>query len=181
MSLDEQTTGAFLLELYRQTEGNMEAQVSMHQVAEALGHEKDAAAALAQGLMMEELVELRTLAGGISLTENGLAELRNRGLVAAGGPQEVSRLSGEAVLNEEDRTVLENVTADIRAAVAEAEATFDDLEAMVVDIKTIEVQLLSKVAKTAVIAAVLRSLQSSFRRLGKEKIWQKIEELLAKV
>ncbi len=181
MSLDEETAGAFLYELYQQTEGDLEGQLSMHTVGEALGLDKDAAGALAQDLMMAELVELRTLAGGISLTEKGLAALRDKGMVAAGGPGEVEKLSGEEVLNEYDRGILDMVIAEIRTTVAEVEMGFEDLEAMVIDIKTIEVQLLSKAAKVAVIAAVLRSLQSSFSRLRQEKLAQKIENLLAEV
>lgn len=181
MSQDDETAGAFLYQLYQATSGNMEAQASTQAVGEALGLDKDGAGALAQALMMEELVELRTLAGGISLTDRGLAKLRDKGMVAAGSEEEAPKLSGEAVLTESDRLLLEKAMADIRMAVTEVEAGFEELETMIVDVKTIEVQLLSPHAKTAVIAAVLVSLQSGFSRLQRKDVSLRLRELLAEV
>ncbi len=65
----------YLEELYRQTGGDVEVQVSMYDVGAAIGLDKTEAGSLAEQLMVQGQTELRTLAGGISITPEGLAVL----------------------------------------------------------------------------------------------------------
>lgn len=161
----------FLHELYKQTDGDIESQASMHQVGALIGLEKTAAAALAEDLMVSDLVELKTLAGEIGITQAGLDLLAQSGRIQQAQAQgQGQRLSGEKVLTDEDRSIIQNIVGDIQQAVATTHLDYPRLEEMVVDLKTIEVQLLSVRPKTAIIRAVLSSLSSSLETMHQGEI-----------
>ena len=65
----------YLYELYTISEGDTNSEVSMYDVGAALGLEKADAGTIAEELMVEGWVELKTLAGGISITAEGLKAL----------------------------------------------------------------------------------------------------------
>ncbi|MEE4136198.1 MAG: hypothetical protein V2I32_08975 [Desulforhopalus sp.] len=159
MTSDELTKRNFLDEVYRQTDGDPSAQVSMYEAGAAIGLEKSGAGLLAEGLMVEGLVELRTLAGGISITDEGMACLgySARGSSASTEPQ----LSTGELLTQEDRDLLAKLNVAIHAAVSSRQLDYALIEELVIDLKTIEVQLLSPRAKTMIIREVLRSLQTA--------------------
>ncbi len=159
MTSDELTKRNFLDIVYRQTDGDPSAQVSMYEAGAALGLEKSGAGLLAEGLMVEGLVELRTLSGGISITNEGMACLgySARGSSVTAEPQ----LGTGELLTQEDRDLLAKLNAEIQAAVSSRQLDYAVVEELVIDLKTIEVQLLSPRAKTMIIREVLRSLQTS--------------------
>jgi hypothetical protein len=159
MTSDELTKRNFLDIVYRQTDGDPSAQVSMYEAGAALGLEKSGAGLLAEGLMVEGLVELRTLSGGISITNEGMACLgySARGSSVTAEPQ----LGTGELLTQEDRDLLAKLNAEIQAAVSSRQLDYALVEELVIDLKTIEVQLLSPRAKTMIIREVLRSLQTS--------------------
>ena len=65
------TTRQFL-DLIRQKAGeNLDLQVSMYEIGEALGLDRQQSAATAEDLMAEGIVEIRTLAGGIGFSPEG--------------------------------------------------------------------------------------------------------------
>lgn len=155
----------FLLELFRQTEGDVENTVSMHDVGLAMGLEKNDSGSLAEELIMDDLVELKTLAGGIGITGKGIDLLVKEGVVQASSGNAM-RLSGKAVLEQEDREIINKIVKEIQAAVSSKEADFEATEQIVIDIKTIEVQLLSSSPKADIVLAVLRSLQGCLKSIG---------------
>lgn len=159
MTSDDLTKKNFLDEVYRQTDGDPSAQVSMYEAGAAIGLEKSGAGLLAEGLMVEGLVELRTLSGGISITDEGMACLgySARGWSDRAEPQ----LGSGELLTQADRDLLEKFTAEIKAAVSNRQLDYPQVEELVIDLKTIEVQLLSPRAKTMIIREVLRSLQTA--------------------
>ena len=159
MTSDELTKRNFLDIVYRQTDGDPSAQVSMYEAGAALGLEKSGAGLLAEGLMVEGLVELRTLSGGISITNEGMACLgySARGSSVTAEPQ----LGTGELLTQEDRDLLAKLNAEIQAAVSSRQLDYALVEELVIDLKTIEVQLLSPRAKTMIIREVLRSLQTA--------------------
>lgn len=169
MDADKDSITTFLLELYRQTEGDPEKQASMQSVGEAVGHDKTEATALAEELMINELVELKTLAGGIGITEAGLAVLAENGMIS-GKTEKTLSLSGEKVLTGEDRAVLDELLAELRKAVAAGSSDYADLEEAVMDIKTLEVQLLSPRPKAAVAIGVMDSLGIFLKKISREDI-----------
>lgn len=152
---------AFLYELYTRTEGNPEAQVSMYEVGQALGLEKDEAGTLAESLYIQGLAELKTLSGGIGITREGLAALEiNIDL----GPDPSLSLGTGRVL--EGRTALDTILQEIKKTLEAARMSYPQLEEILMDIKTIEVQMLSPAPKTAVIREVLKSIHANFESSG---------------
>ena len=87
-----ETGQRFLIQLFEQTGGDPSVQVSMYQIGELLGLEREAASKVAQDLIASELVEIRTLSGGIAIT--------------AGGSEMVQEVIGPAVSDEGDFTKL---------------------------------------------------------------------------
>lgn len=170
MDMNNSEAMDFLVELYNRTEGSEENQVSMHDVGAALGMDKSQAGALGEELIVEGLADLRTLAGGIAITSQGLEMLQKAGLITAVIAKSDFQLSGGPVLQEADHEEIEKILEKIRQAVSQQTAAFEVLEEIVIDLKTIEVQLLSPKPKTAVVCQVFSSLQSSLKELGLDEL-----------
>lgn len=166
----------FLYELHRQTDGNIENQASMHEVGANIGLEKTAAAALAEELILNDLVELKTLAGEIGITPAGLDLLAQSGRIQQTHGQ-VQRLSGEEVLTNEDREIIHNIIGEVQKAIATSNLDYPRLEEMVVDLKTLEVQLLSMRPKTTIVRAILASLGISLETLHQSEILAKYGDI----
>lgn len=178
MSNDSQPISRSLLrELYQHTQGDLQQTVSMYDLGASLGLAKAAAGAAAEELMVEGLVELRTLAGGISITAEGLAAL---GIARPEDDARESpgrRLGAGPLLDNGDREVLTQLLAVLRRAPVRG-TSLGQLEEMLVDLKTLEVQLLSPAAKTAIVREVLRSLHAAFEKCDDQAMAKEIHGLL---
>lgn len=161
MDSNDTTNTTYLAELYRQTEGSIDAQVSMLDVGSAVGFEEAEARATAENLMILGLAELKTLSGGIGITNQGMEEL---GIAPApavdSGSDDNLRLGQEVVLDDAGRQVVETVLAELKNELARTKSDYPLLEEGIIDIKTIEVQLLSPNPKVATIREILRSLHA---------------------
>ncbi len=163
MNTAAERSNDFLLELYNQTEGDTEKQVSMHDIGEVIGLEKTEASMLAEDLIMDQLVELKTLSGGIGITAKGLDALQKTGVVqgaSAGGYQ----LSRESKATAEDKDAVNALIKEIQTSKQLAGSPYENLEELIIDVKTLEVHLLSPNPKTAVIRELLRSLNECLRK-----------------
>lgn len=176
MDVQAERGNDFLYELYRQVDDQETPQVSMHSVGASIGLDKTEAIALAEELMINDLVELKTLAGEIGITPAGLAILQEHGLIAEGKAKSY-KLSGEPVLTDDDQKVIREVLSIIQLALAHGASEYEQLEEAVIDIKTIEVQLLSPQPKTAIVVAVLSSLKKSFQKANREKIFAEFDSV----
>ena len=180
--MDEKTgkVNDFLHELFQQVGSKEIPQISMYDVGANIGLDKDKAAALAEELMIDDLVELKTLAGEIGITEAGLELLQRNGLIA-GRVTTSHTLSGEVVLTEGDRQVIEEILAAIRQALTQNSTDYEVIEEAIIDMKTIEVQLLSPQPKTAVVLAVFSSLKNLLRRINGEEIITEFDAVFARL
>ena len=66
----------FLGELFDQTKGDSQVQISMYDIGTTMGMDKNTAKQVAEELIGLGMVEIRTLSGGISITEAGIEEVR---------------------------------------------------------------------------------------------------------
>lgn len=169
MDMNDAEVRDYLLEVYNQTQGDQEKQVAMQDVGLALGMDKDQAGALGQDLVVEGLVDLKTLAGGISLTSQGLEMLQKGGYITV-SVKDSFQISGGPVINEADRQSIEKIVEKIKQAVSQKSAPFEDLEEIVVDLKTLEVYLLSPKPKTSIVRAIFNSLHDSLKRLDLNEV-----------
>lgn len=159
MDVDSPKVQAYLYQLNQMAGSDPEVQVSMHEVGDALGIENEQASQLAEVLFIGGHAELKTLSGGIGITQMGMKALGVS--PAPGAVTGLPQLSGEPVLTKEDmeqtHALLESIKADMGSQIED----YQVLETTVMDIKTIEVQMLSPAPKTAVVKAVLRSIVHS--------------------
>ncbi|MDK9705716.1 MAG: hypothetical protein OEL83_01590 [Desulforhopalus sp.] len=176
MGLENHNTKLFLEFLHQMTSGNTETQVSMYEVGTAMGLAKVEAGALAEELMVAGLVELRTLAGGISITHEGMETL-GVSQPAAYSANIGQQLSKDSIASTTDCQLLKHLLDDIKANLYEMKPEYQQLEEIIIDIKTIEVQLLSPRPKNAVFRELLRSLHASFVTLGNAAMAANLETL----
>jgi len=167
---------AYLYELYTRTGGDPDAQVSMYDVGEALGMEKSDAASMAESLYIENFAELKTLSGGIGITREGLNILEIKILSA---PGEALSLGNDPVLMDDGRNALYKILLEIKKVVSDARMSFPQIEEIIMDIKTIEVQMLSSRPKTAIIREVLRSIHMNLEAQGPKDLTEKLKTLVS--
>jgi len=162
--MDNETQKAFLLELYRRTRADTGAQQSMYAVGATIGLDKPEAKRTAEDLIGMGLVEIRTLSGGVGITEEGITAARPED---AGYTDDYRFSLGNApIIDDRDRQAVISFTGVLRQRIEKTNRSYADLEEMVIDIKTLEVHLLSSRPKTAVVRELLRSLQSAFEKTG---------------
>lgn len=167
----------YLHELYTKSEGDTNSEVSMYDVGAALGLEKSDAGTIAEDLMVEGWVELKTLAGGISITSEGLNAL-NVEDPSSGRNSSIIRLDSDLVLGDQSRSAVAVIVEEIKNELTGSSAGYLQLEEIIIDIKTIEIQMLSPKPKTSVIREVLRSLETSLLAIGSEEISRDIHAMI---
>ena len=167
----------FLCRVFQAANGNPDVQVDMYAVGEEEGLERDAARRLAETLIGWELVEIRTLAGGISMTSSGLAFLDEAGIVAA--PEPVGEALGQGpVLDSTDLQRIQRLSADLKARAGERSWHFSALDEFMADLRTLEAQLASPKPKTAVIRACLQSIADNLTEAGSRENLTRVRRLL---
>lgn len=155
MDITDPNLKAYLSQLNDMTGGDPDAQVSMHDVGQVLGIEKDEAGQMAEALFIGGHAELKTLSGGIGITAMGLKAL---GIAPASPSGGILALSREKVMTETDIEVLDILLREIKSGVGDGKTDYSVLETIVTDIKTIEVQMLSPAPKTAVVRELIKSV-----------------------
>ena len=165
---------SYLFQLYSMAKGDPQVMVSMYEVGEALGLERAEAGSLAEALFIEGVAELKTLSGGIGITRKGLKALdikidytKDSELQLGNGP----------VLEAPGKESLEKILKEIKGFVEGAGKPYVQLEEMVMDLKTIEVQMLSPHPKTGILCEILKSIAQGIPE--KEDLRAKIDALIA--
>jgi hypothetical protein len=167
---------SYLEELCRMTGGDPTVQASMHDVGAAIGLDREAAGRLAEELIAQGYLEIRTLSGGIGITQLGI-ESGKAGAETTDSADR--RLGGATILDEKDRTAVEAALEAIKNAVGKSDVPYPQMETVVVDIKTIEIQMLSPQPKTAVVREVFLSLQQTLAAMNMTDQASAIEKMLA--
>lgn len=136
----------------------------MYDIGVVLGLEKSNAGAIAEELIVDGYAELVSLSGGISITSEGLKELN---ITPVGSSEtNVWTLSDDRILSDKGREAVEDMLVKIKECVTGKDSTYQNIEEIVIDIKTAEIQLLSQKIKTGIIREVLKSLKESMSITG---------------
>ncbi len=177
MHLDDLSNKSFLEELYRQTKGDLQSQASMYEVGASMGLAKGEAGSLAEELMVAGLVELRTLSGSVSITREGLSSL---GIAAPAAPAEGvnQKFSDGPAANKADREILSRLIDTMKTCLSEMKMEYTRLEEIIIDLKTLEVQLMSPAPKVAVCRELLRSLHTSFQVIDNKTVTSQLAPLI---
>lgn len=133
---------------------------------------------VAQDLIGSELIEIRTLGGGISISEEGLAQIRD--LIAEKEPADSlpASLPDDAVLNAAASRSIEEVSNLLKAQVGQLGLDYDGLTELTADLKSMDAQLASSRPKTAVVRECLRSIRDNLQRVGENQQLSIIRRLL---
>jgi len=163
----------FLIKLYELTQGNPSSQVSMY----AIGLERDAALKTAEVLFGFGLAEIKTLAGGIGITEDGLSEAMKsdayREIAGAVG----FRLGDATIIDDAGQESVEQVISGIKSKAGSLGLDYDTLEELLADLKTIDVQLTSSRPKTKIIRQCFQSIIDVLQKVDADELVNKVKEL----
>lgn len=168
MSFDDSSRQIFLQELYNRAGGDFDVQVSMYDIGTDLGLAKEEVATLAQDLFIEELAEMKTLSGGMGITHKGLKTLGIK-ISSKNGVQSF-RLGGDPVLDDQNQKEVLDLLGKIRAGLDGKALYFELMEEIVIDLKTIEVQMLSPHPKTLIIKETLKSINQNLKGIDPQDL-----------
>ena len=175
MDMMDSQAERYLEELFKQTEGKVDSKASMFDIGALMGLERDAARRMAEDLIAEGLVEIKTLSGAIGITPQGIELAESLG--CAKGGADLS-LGNALILEKPGRRALDTVLTAIKAHLSKTPTDFEQLEEIVIDIKTIDVQLLSARPKTAVIRAILGSMKEALQAAGAASLAADLKKII---
>jgi hypothetical protein len=161
----------FLIQLFEQTGGDSSAQVSMYDIGEGVGLE-------AETLIGLQLVEIRTLSGGIGISTEGASEVSRLtgGVSPAGGSP--GKLTDQPVMDPISTRGVEQAAGELKSLAGNLGLDFDGLSELMADLKTIDAQLGSSRPKTGIIRECLRSIKAVLEGIGNGDSLVKIRALL---
>jgi hypothetical protein len=168
----------FLLELFEQTKGSSAAQVSMFTVGAALNMDKNASKRSAETLMSWDLIEIRTLSGGIAITAEGVEEARKLGAGAGSDSAGGITLGNAPVADEAVKAGIEKIVTLLKHQAGNLGLNFDDLSELLADLRTIDAQLTSPKPKTAILRESFRSLKNILEKSGAKESLAQVKGLL---
>jgi len=168
----------FLIQLFEQTKSDGSIQVSMYYIGELLGMDRDTASTVAQELMGLQLVEIRTLSGGIGISADGSAWVQNLMGPLAPDNSGYTKLGDEPVLNSGGQQAIGQVVSELKNRIGSLGLDFDTLSELMADLKTIEAQLDSSRPKTAIIRECLRSVLGVMENAKDSRIPGRIRKLM---
>ncbi len=175
--LDEHSR-QFLIQLFEQTNGDPSAQASMYEIGASLGMDRDTSCRVAETLIGLQLVEIRTLSGGIGISSDGADEIKGLigGTPSAG--KSPGKLSDHPLMDQIGCQAVQQVAEEIKRMAGSLGLDFDGLSTLMADLKTIDAQLGSSRPKTAITRECLRSLEETLAGSAESEILLKIRKLL---
>lgn len=168
----------FLSKIFEQTNGDVAMQVSMYDIGDLLGMDRDTASAVAQELMGRQLAEIRTLSGGIGISADGSARVREIMGPTASDSSESASLGNTSVLNSGGRQTVDRIVVELKNQTGSLGLDFDTLSELMADLKTIEAQLDSTRPKTAIIRACLGSVLDVIEKTNDSLMAGRIRKLV---
>jgi hypothetical protein len=158
----------FLENLYTRTGDDADAQISMYDLGTAMGLDREESRITAEDLMAEGLLEIRTLAGGVALSEAGRAFCGGNDAGEAGAQDD--RLGEDSPMDSRQYELVEQTLTQFKAEIPTLNLPYDAMAEMIADVRTIEAQLTSPRAKTAVVRVCLGSLRDRASSVWRERL-----------
>ena len=89
-----------------------------------------------------------------------------------------AQLSNQPIMNQIACQAVQQVADDMKSRAGRLDLDFEDLSALIADLKTIDAQLDSSIPKTAIIRECLRSLKEILEGSAESEILVKVKGLL---
>jgi hypothetical protein len=161
-----QSEREFLLQLYQETNGDQSRQIESAVIGTSLGLDRLSSRKISEELMGHGFVAVKTLSGGIGITTEGLAEAMRLG----SGAQTAQPILGKApVIDVEECKKVGKALSDIKNCIDQSRLDYDAMAQVVIDMKTMEVQLLSPKPKTGIIKECLLSMSGVLKLAGRSE------------
>ena len=158
--------------------GDRNTQVSMYDVGELLGLDRDASQGAAESLFGMDMIEIRSLSGGIGLLDDGVEACRVIMEGVGDARESAGCLGNNPLLSDTDRARTERVGAKLKYHAGEQSWTFEALTDLMADLKTIDAQLMSSRPKTAIIRECFQSITSILEGSGASELAAEVRILL---
>ena len=168
----------FLIQLFKQTRGDSTVQVSMYDIGEQLGLDRDIASTVAQELIGSMLVEIRTLSGGIGISTDGSQMAQKLIGPAASNGDKFAKLDDAPVLKPSGRQAVEQIASELKSQAGSLGLDFETLTELMADLKTIDAQLGSSRPKTAIIRECMISVLAVLKNSSDNKTAGRIRTLV---
>ncbi len=168
----------FFRSLFIKTGGNTQKQVSMHEIGNEAGLDKSASKNIAEELMSLGLIDIRTLSGGIGLSEEGALEAQRWFADIPGIGSSGVTLGNHPVVGEKGCAVITDILTGLKPLIGKLGMGFDDLTELLADIQSLEAQLRSSKPKTAIVRECFRSILPVLTRTGETETLPRIKSFL---
>lgn len=176
--VDERTC-QFLISLFNQTAGDLSQQASMYEIGERMGLDKAAASHEAENVMAAGWAEVRTLSGGIGITEAGVDAARTLGVDTNPESKDIGKLGSDVVVEEAVRQGVDMLVAALKCQTQSVGLEFEDLVEFLADLRTIDAQLASSRPKAAILRACFESVRELMKSAGITENLDQVNRLLA--
>ena len=170
----------FLLNIYKQVNGDVSVKVSVYDTGTDMGIEKDKALSITQLLVGYGMLELVSLSGSVCLTEAGRTELVTSGEINKQDDKTGVFIKDTYVLDKNIHQVIELLVAQIKIFAGSESMAYELLEELFADIRTIDAQLLSPRPKTVIIKKCMESMALIIEKTEGEELLCKIRNILGK-
>ena len=174
----DNTAQRFIIQLFEQTKGDPSVQASMYDIGEMLGLDRELASRVAEELIGLQLVEIRTLSGGIGISSEGVQRIQRLTGGSSPGDGKRFQLGDDSVLDSPGRRAVEQIAAEIKDRAGSLGLDFDTLTELMADLKTIDAQLDSSRPKTAIFRECFRSIIAASKNAENGDIFRQIHVLL---
>lgn len=168
----------FLTALYEKTSGDESIQVSMYDIGDLIGLDKDASVQMAEFLIGEELVEIRTLSGGIAITAEGSKRAVEFGAALPFQAKAGPKLNNGPIISDTGRQSVEQVENNLKGGIGSLGLDFDAAADLIAEFKTIDAQLTSSKPKTSVIRECFLSIEEILEKAKALDYISEIKDLL---
>jgi hypothetical protein len=170
---------SFFRLLFIKTGGDTQKQVSMHEIGNEAGLDKSASKNIAEELMSLGLIDIRTLSGGIGLSEEGALEAQNWFADVPGISPAGMKLGNHPVVGEKTGAVIMDILTGLKLRIGKLGMAYDDLTELLADIQSLEAQMRSSRPKTVIVRECFRSMQTALARSSETETLSRIKSFLA--
>jgi hypothetical protein len=175
----DEVTSRFFTAFLHETAGDSASQVSLYDIGERIGLDRTEASRVAENIMAEGWAEVRTLSGGIGITQKGIDAVAALGGGGERGTSTISGLGYGALLEASVLNSVETVVAGLKLQIQSAGLDFEALAELVADLRTIDAQLSSPRPKTAILRACFKSILGLLASAGISENLDSVKQLLA--
>ena len=166
----------FLEVIWQATSGETGVQVSMYEIGDTLGLDRTQSSAIAEELIVDGYAELVTLSGGVAITAEGLLFCGKA--QQTGETQLHQRLSGDTILSGGDVELINSTIAAVRGMGDLHSLEFEMLETLMMDVKTLEVQLLSPSPKFGIVSAIIAAIAETISKTSNQVVSDRLQGLI---